>query len=118
MRSFLLALLALDILQLAVAAAAAFLGWRRLRLARSPERVEEERAFHRSHAQYGFSHALLLGAGSLVLAIPVVLGLARVIGYWTAIAAALACELVVLPVARTALWRMEQAHVRRVTQQS
>ena len=113
MRSFLVALLALDIAQVGVGLLAATTGCRRIGAARIATEVEA-RVFHHSHARFGLAHAGLLSAGSLVLGIPIVLGLTHAIGYHAAVYSAVALELVGFVVARAALGRFEREHLRRV----
>jgi hypothetical protein len=66
-----------------------------------------------SLARYSFAHAALLAAGSVVLAVPIVLGLTDVIAEDVAIYSAVGLEIVVLPFARMALDRFEAAHHAR-----
>jgi hypothetical protein len=72
-RQLLWVLLAVDVLQLASALAAGFVGAGRARRGRRAA----DGAFHLSLARYSFGHAGLLALGACVLAVPVVLGLAR-----------------------------------------
>lgn len=101
MHALLLLLLGLGAVQLLVALAAVARGRR------------SRRAGASSHARYSYSHAALLAAGSLVLAVPLVLGLADVVAEDVAVFVALALEAVVLPLARRALDRFEAAHYAR-----
>jgi hypothetical protein len=101
LHTLLLVLLALDALQLLVAAAALVRGRRSLR-AGAP-----------SHARYSFLHAALLAAGSLVLAVPLLLGLGDVLSDDVAVYLALALELAAFPLARAVLGRLEAAHFER-----
>jgi hypothetical protein len=94
-------LLALDCVQLLVAAAALARGRKSLR-AGAP-----------SHARYAYAHAALLAGGSLFLAVPIVLGLTDVLSDEVAIYLALALELLTVFPARIALSRFEAAHYAR-----
>jgi hypothetical protein len=101
MHTLLLTLLALDCAQLVLAVAALVRGRRSLR-AGAP-----------SHARYSYAHALLLAAGSAVLAVPLLLGLADALAEDVAVYAAIALEVAVFPLARMALVRFEAAHLAR-----
>jgi hypothetical protein len=101
LHTLLLVLLGLDGLQLLIAATALVRGRRSLR-AGAP-----------SHARYSFLHAALLAGGSVVLAVPLVLGLADVLADDVAVYTALGLELVVFPLARGVLGRLESAHYQR-----
>jgi hypothetical protein len=96
-RVLLFGLLALDVVQLGVAALAVAHGRRR--------RARGESVL----ARYSFSHAAELAAGSVALGIPVVLGLTRAIGAGAALAAVIAVELVTAVVARVVLERLARA---------
>jgi hypothetical protein len=99
--TLLLALLAFDGGQFLVATAALVRGRR------------SHRAGAPSHARYSYSHAGLLAAGSVVLALPLLLGLANVVADDVAVYTAIALEVAVFPLARTALARFEAAHYAR-----
>jgi hypothetical protein len=99
--TLLLVLLGFDCGQLAVALAALVRGRR------------SHRAGAASHARYAFSHAALLAVGSVVLAVPILLGLADALDEDVAVYAAIALEVAVFPLARTALGRFEAAHFAR-----
>jgi hypothetical protein len=99
--TLLLLLLALDCGQFLVAFAALVRG------------RSSHRAGARSHARYSYSHAALLAAGSVVLALPIVLGLADVLANEVAVYAAIVLEVVAFPLARRALGRFEAAHYAR-----
>jgi len=99
--ALLLLLLGLGVAQLLVALVAIARGRR------------SHRAGAASHARYSYSHAGLLAAGSVVLAVPIVLGLADVVAEDVAIYSAVGLEIVVFPLARTALDRFEAAHHAR-----
>ncbi|HEX6789223.1 MAG TPA: hypothetical protein VF091_08280 [Gaiellaceae bacterium] len=101
MRAVLYVLLALDCIQVA-AAAAAFARARQSSRAGAP-----------SHARYSFAHGLLLLGGSVVLALPVVLGLAHVLSATAAVVAALVLEALALVASREAVRRLEAAHQAR-----
>lgn len=101
MRAVLYVLLALDCVQLATALAAFGRG------------RQSSRAGAPSHARYSFAHGLLLLGGAIVLALPVVLGLAHVISATVAVAVALGLEAVALIVSRLTLRRLEAAHQSR-----
>jgi hypothetical protein len=101
MPALLLALLALDCLQLLVGV---------LAIVRSNK---SRRAGAPSHARYSLEHGLLLLGGGFVLLVPIVLGLTGVIGKASALYAAIALEIVALPVAQMALRRFETAHLAR-----
>jgi hypothetical protein len=66
-----------------------------------------------SHARYAREHAMLLFGGAVVLLVPIILGLAGVIAYSSAVYAALALELIAFPLARTLLRRSEAGHLAR-----
>jgi hypothetical protein len=66
-----------------------------------------------SHARYSLGHGLLLLGGALVLAVPVVLGLAGVISETAAVVAALVLEAVAFLLSRPALRRLEAQHLAR-----
>jgi hypothetical protein len=66
-----------------------------------------------SHARYSYSHAALLAAGSVVLALPIALGLADVLAEDVAVYTAIALEVAAFPLARLALGRFEAAHYAR-----
>jgi hypothetical protein len=93
----LLAALVLDALQLAAALVAVAQGRRR--------RARGEHLL----ADYSFRHAGLLAAGAIVLAVPLVLGLAGVIADANAILLAVLFELVAVVVARPVLVRLHRA---------
>jgi len=101
MRAILWMLLALDCLQVAFAVAAFVRGRR------------DARAGAPSHARYSYGHGLLLLGGALVLAVPVVLGLANVISATAAVVAAVVLEVVAAVVARPVVRRLEAAHLAR-----
>lgn len=101
MRDVLYPLLAVDFLQ-AVFALRAFQRARAGRRAGAP-----------SYARYSFGRGLLALMGALVLAVPVVLGLASVLSAVAALVLALVLEACALPVARSALKRLEAAHQAR-----
>ena len=101
MHALLVVLLARDAVQLLLAVAALARG-RRSRRAGAP-----------SHARYSYAHAALLAGGSIVLAVPIVLGLTDVIAEDVAVYAAIVLELIALPVARMLLDRFEAAHYER-----
>lgn len=92
----LLVALALDALQLAAALAAVAQGRRR--------RAREEHLL----ADYSFRHAGLLAVGAIVLAVPLVLGLADVIADENAIVIAVLLELAAVAVARPVLVRLHR----------
>jgi hypothetical protein len=96
-RAFLVALLGLDCLQLGVSLLAVAHGRRR--------RLRDEHQL----ARYSFGHARLLAAGAVVLALPLVLGLARVIGSWTALWVVVSVEVLVAVAASGLLGRMHRA---------
>ena len=98
LHALLLLLLGLDVAQLVVALVAIARGRR------------SHRAGAPSHARYSYSHAGLLAAGSVVLAVPIVLGLADVVAEDVALYSAVGLEIVAFPLARTALDRFEAAH--------
>jgi hypothetical protein len=100
-QAFLWLLLALDCGQLAFALAAAARGRRSYR-AGAP-----------SHARYSYQHAALLAAGSVILAVPIVLGLVGTIGDRAAVFTALVLELAVFPLAWKALGRFDTEHQAR-----
>ena len=66
-----------------------------------------------SHARYSLSHGLILLAGALLLALPVMLGLAGTISTHTAVYIAVALEIVAFLVSRPAVKRLEAAHLAR-----
>jgi hypothetical protein len=66
-----------------------------------------------SHARYSYSHAALLAGGSIVLGVPIVLGLTGVIPEDVAVFTAIALEIIVFPLARLTLVRLEAAHYAR-----
>lgn len=101
MHDLLLGLLALDGLQIVIA----FLALARSRRSRS--------AGAPSLARYALEHALLLLGGSIVLLVPIVLGLTDTISEAAALYAAVALEFVAFPVARAMLRRSEAAHLAR-----
>jgi len=101
MRAVLYVLLAADCLQVA-GALAAFARGRRSARAGAP-----------SHAHYSLAHGVLLLAGAVVLAVPVVLGLAHVISATAALVIALVLEAVALLVSRWTVRRLEAAHQAR-----
>ena len=101
MQRLLLVLLVLDCLQLLVGVAA-LLRSRRSRLAGAP-----------SHARYAREHAALLLGGAVVLLVPIVLGLAGVVAESSAVYAAVALEVIALPLGRMQLRRSEAAHLSR-----
>ena len=101
MQAFLWLLLALDCGQLGFALAAAVRGWR------------SDRAGAPSHARYSYRHSALLAAGSVILAVPIVLGLAGAVEERAAVYAAIVLELVAFPVAWTALGRFDREHRAR-----
>ena len=101
MHDVLLILLALDCVQMVVALLA-FARSRRSRKAGAP-----------SHARYSLEHAGLLLAGAIVLLVPIVLGLVDAVRESTALYAAIALEVAVLPLARIALRRSAAAHLSR-----
>lgn len=80
-------------------------------------------AFRRAHgssragapslARYARWHGALLAGGAVLLAVPVLLGLTRVISADTALIAALALEVPALLFARSALKSLEAAHQAR-----
>jgi hypothetical protein len=88
--------LGLDALQLVAGGAAVAQGRRR--------RSRGEDAL----ASYSFRHAGLLVAGSIVLAVPLVLGLTRVVADANAVALAVLFELVALVLARPVLVRLHR----------
>jgi VIT1/CCC1 family predicted Fe2+/Mn2+ transporter len=94
-------LLALDCLQIGLAVAA-FVRGRRSAQTGAP-----------SHARYSFAHGLLLLGGAVVLAVPVVLGLAGVISTTLAVVVALVLEAVAAVVSRRTVRRLEAAHQAR-----
>jgi len=94
-------LLAADCLQVA-GALAAFVRARRSAQAGAP-----------SHTRCSRAHGLLLLAGAVVLAVPVVLGLAHVISSTAAFVAALVLEAVALLVSRRTVRRLDDAHQAR-----
>jgi hypothetical protein len=100
-QAFLWFLLALDCVQLIFALAALARGRR------------SGRAGATSHARYSYQHSALLAAGSLILAVPIVLGLSGAVGERAAVSTALALELVVFPLAWKALGRFDTAHQAR-----
>jgi hypothetical protein len=100
-RVVLFVLLVVDCVQVAVAIAAL------VRARRSA------RAGAPSHARYSLGHGLVLLAGALVLAVPVVLGLAGVISATAAVVAALVLEALALLVSRPTVKRLEAEHLAR-----
>lgn len=66
-----------------------------------------------SHARYSLSHGLILLAGALLLAVPVILGLAATISADTAVYVAVALEVVAFLASRPAVKRLEAAHLAR-----
>jgi hypothetical protein len=101
MRAILYALLAVDCAQIVIAVAA-FVRGRRSSQAGAP-----------SHARYSFAHGLLLLGGAVLLALPVVLGLADVISATVAVGVALGLEVVAFGVSRRTVSRLEAAHQAR-----
>jgi hypothetical protein len=97
----LLGLLVLDCLQILVGMAALQRS-RRSRLAGAP-----------SHARYAREHAALLLGGAVVLMVPIALGLAGVVAESSAVYAAVALEVIALPLGRLQLRRSEAAHLSR-----
>jgi hypothetical protein len=66
-----------------------------------------------SHARYSTAHGLILLAGALLLAVPVILGLAGTISVEAAFYSALLLELAGFLVSRPAVKRLEAAHLAR-----
>jgi len=95
--ALLVVLLALDGVQAAVALIAVAHG-----------RVRKRRDDHEL-ARYSFRHAGLLLAGALVLAVPLVLGLAGVVSGRTALWITVGAEIVGVVVARAVLERLHRA---------
>jgi hypothetical protein len=90
-------LLALDGLQLAAAGAAILQGSRR--------RGRGEDAL----ARYSFGHARVLAGGAIVLAVPMILGLADVVTPMTAIWIVIGAEIVGVAVGRVLVERLHRA---------
>jgi hypothetical protein len=101
MRVILYVLLAVDCLQVPIAAAAFVRG------------VRSSRAGAPSHSRYSFEHGLLLLGGALVLGAPVVLGLLHVVSATAAVVVALVLEVVAFVVSRPTVKRLEAAHQAR-----
>ncbi len=66
-----------------------------------------------SHARFSLSHGLILLAGAVLLAVPVILGLAGTISADAAVYAAIALEVVAFLASRPAVKRLEAAHLAR-----
>jgi hypothetical protein len=99
LRWVLVAILAVDALQLAAAAVALVQG--RRRRTQGQERL----------AAYSLRHAGLLASGSCVLAVPAVAGLLGAVRLGAAVWVALAAEVVALGVSRPALGRLHDRFV-------